>query len=236
MPYFLGSEDHPDPALQRLDHIICRVPDIELFHRYFRDELGFAEAWPIGRFWPEGQTSGIALGGINLEFIQPDQDAPQTAVADTLVFEPTSLEAAKRQFSKLEIATRRFDKLEGSPDLLALRGFEGDDLESPQLICRNLLLESDFAVPMFLCQYGPMLKERLSPHNPRLRSAHGGVLSITLQLEKPGDIERLRRLGYLGSIDLHQAEDSYGRPPVTEIKLQDRAPELKGLDPGFRFT
>src|SRR5689334_3079814 len=116
MPVVHGATSkNPDPVLLRLDHLICRVPDIEHFHSHFLNELGFSEAWPIGRFWPEGRTSGIALGGINLEFIQDDHDAPDRAVTDTFVFEPTSISDAEKVFTGLGVDTRRFLKTESDP-------------------------------------------------------------------------------------------------------------------------
>ena len=234
MSYVVGADhSHPDPALSRLDHIICRVPDIERFHVQFRDELGFPEAWPIGRFWPDGRTSGIALGGVNLEFIQPDIDPPAKAIADTLVFEPTRLEAAERQFSLLGVPTHLFDKLESNPTLLEMRGFEGDRLGSEQLICRNLLLDSEFEIPMFLCGYVPMLKDRLGSSNPSMKSPYGRVLSVECQLAKPGDIWRLSQLGYLGTVELVQTELSFGMSKVLGIRLETGPVELKGIDPGL---
>lgn len=233
MAYVLGPDpSHPAPTLRRLDHLICRVPDIEKFHRHFVDVLGFPEAWPVGRFWPEGRTSGVALGGINLEFIQADSGAPKQAITDTLVFEPTSLEAAEQGFENLGVQTRRFDKLEPDPDLLALRGFTGVQLETPQVICRNLLLESEFPVPMFLCEYTPFLRNRLTD----IPSPHGKILSLTMQLSKPGKIWRIGDVGYLGKLELLQTEAHYGEPKVIEIKLDSGPLDLKGIDPGFRFT
>lgn len=228
MAYVLGPDSrHPNPALKRLDHLICRVPDIETSHRHFTEVLGFPEAWPVGRFWPEGRTSGLALGGINLEFIQADEGAPSQAITDTLVFEPTSIEVAEAGFTRHGVQTRRFDKVEPNPELLALRGFTGGQLQTPQLICQNLLLESDFAVPLFLCDYTPFLKDRLTG----IKTPYGRVLSITMRLPKPGLIWRLGDLGYIGKMELLQTEKEFGSPEVIEIKLEAGP----GIEPGFRF-
>ncbi|MBC8064794.1 MAG: hypothetical protein H7Y17_08190, partial [Chlorobia bacterium] len=183
----------------------------------------------------DGRTSGIALGGINLEFIQPDVDAPEQAVCDTLVFEPTSLQRAEEALGAKGVLTRRLDKIEPDPALLALRGFEEVELQGPQLICKNLLLESEFPVPMFLCEYVPKLKQRLSASNPSFKQPHGRVLSITVQLAKPGAIWRLSDLGYQGNIELLQAESRFGAPSVIEIKFERGPVELQGIDPGFTF-
>ncbi len=236
MAYFLGPNlENPDPAILRLDHLICRVPNIEELHIGLLD-LGFSEAWPVGRFWPEGRTSGIALGGINLELIQPDSGAPTRAIANTLVFEPTSLECAERILSKLGVATHRFDKFESNPELLALRGFSGGELAEPQLICRNLLLDSPFSVPLFFCDYVPKLKALLSPENPRLNTPFGQVRQIHLVLPQPRMIGRLGDLGYLGKIEFLQSEKEFGEPRVTGIQLESGPLDLCGLDLGFQFV
>jgi len=49
MAYVLVSNrDHPDPALKRLDHLICRALDMENGHDQFVNELGFTDSWPKG--------------------------------------------------------------------------------------------------------------------------------------------------------------------------------------------
>lgn len=231
--YVLGpNPNHPAPALKRLDHLICRVPDIVTYHRHFVDVLGFPEAWPVGRFWPEGRTSGVTLGGINLEFIQPDSGAPTEAITDTLVFEPTSLDAAEMGFQRLGVQTRRFDKNEPDPELLRLRGFAEAESRTPQLICRNLFIESEFPLPVFLCDYAPFLKDRLTG----ILSPHGKVISITMRLAKPGSIWRLGDVGYQGNIEIIQSELEFGEPRVTEVRLDSGSIDLQGIDPGFCFT
>jgi hypothetical protein len=198
-------------------------------------DLGFPEAWPVGRFWPQGRTSGIALGGINLELIQPDTGAPTLPIANTLVFEPTSLECAERNLSKFGVATHRFDKFESNPELLALRGFSSGELAKSQLICRNLLLDSPFPVSLFFCDYVPKLKALLSPENPRLKTPFGSVRQIHMVLPRPGMIWRLGDLGYLGKIEFVQSEKEFGEPRVTGIQLECGALDLHGLELGFQF-
>ncbi len=232
MPYVLTKHQGPNSILKRLDHVICRVPDIQHFHRHFSDVLGFSEAWPIGKFWPTGNTSGIALGGINLEFVEEPGIQPQ---ATTLVFEPRSINAASQAFKReLQVETKIFNKIETDSSLLRLRGFSDEEAQGPQLICQNLLLESDFPIDMFFCDYAPGLKKRLSPE--RFSSPHGRVLRIEVSLPNAGDIEQLNSLGYEGEIELYQSETTFGPCQVTGIMLENGPVDLKGIDPGFRFT
>lgn len=229
--YVLYPNKSPDNcALKRLDHIICRVPDIERFHTHFRDVLGFAEAWPIGQFWPEGRTSGVALGGINLEFLEAPGETPR---ATTLVFEPTDIDLAARRFADIEVQTGMFDKIEPDPELLALRGFTGEELESPQLICRNLLLESEFPVDMFLCDYAPKLKARLEPE--RFPMPYGKVIRVEMELAKGGAIWKVGWVGLQGKIEFRQSEDAFGPCRVTGIAFESGAVDMRGIDPGFTF-
>jgi hypothetical protein len=232
MAYVLGPNKSPEGCvLERLDHVICRIPDIERFHTHFRDVLGFGEAWPIGQFWPEGRTSGIALGGINLEFLESPGVAPAVT---KLVFEPTSIDEAAAKFDKVGVQTRAFDKIEADPALLALRGFTEEALAGPQLICRNLLLESEFPIDMFLCDYSPGLRERLAPD--RFPMPYGKVLRVELELPKPGAVWKLGAFGYKGRIEFYQSEDNYGPCRVTGIMFESGAVDLKGIDPGFQFV
>ncbi|CAN5479399.1 hypothetical protein BH11ARM1_BH11ARM1_10110 [soil metagenome] len=127
----------------------------------FVKTLGFPEAWPVGPFWPSALTSGIALGGVNLEFVQPLNNPPSEASIQTLVFEPTRLSDAIRWYEGMGVAMELREKWEGDPTLLHLRGFEAVD--EPQLICRNLIPTQKPAFDFFLCEYSPFLKDRLSP-------------------------------------------------------------------------
>ncbi|HWA82476.1 MAG TPA: hypothetical protein VG820_03520 [Fimbriimonadaceae bacterium] len=156
--------------LVRLDHVIFSVPDIEAAHRELTSR--FPEAWPIGRFWPDGRTSGIAIGGINLELVQPDEAAPTQPVGATLAFEPFSPEVAEFTLRREGLACHRFDKIEPDHDLLRLRGFSEQAGQTPQLICENVLLDEpgEASFDFFTCSYSPFLKEWLSPDHPRLRT------------------------------------------------------------------
>lgn len=152
-----------DGCLRRLDHLICETDDIEGAMRLFVDRLGFPEAWPVGRFWPQGRTSGVALGGINLEFLQADENPPTEARIRTLVFEPTEIERADLYYREAGRPMRLFDKMEENSDLLRLRGFDEAEARIPQRICLNLIPEAPAPVDFFLCRYVPMLRERLGP-------------------------------------------------------------------------
>jgi len=150
-----------EPHLRRLDHLICTVPDISAAMRLFTEGLGFPVAWPIGRFWPQGLTSGVALGGLNLEFIQLDEEEPDVARIETLVFEPVDIAAAAAYYDSIGVRMELRDKWEPDPSLLRLRGFS--DVDSPQLICRNLVPLDPQPVDFFLCEYSPFLHRRLGP-------------------------------------------------------------------------
>lgn len=183
-------------ALARLDHVIFSVPDIRTAHR--RLVSRYPEAWPVGRFWPNGLTSGIAIGGFNLELIQPDTGI-ESPVGHTLVFEPASQEEASRALKSVGLLAVEFDKVEGNAELLRLRGFE--QVDSPQLICRNLLPREADLLPFefFLCEYVPSLKVRLSSDNSRLV----GPPTVTrIQYETPDPsaaTSLLDKLGYRGT-------------------------------------
>lgn len=184
-------------SLARLDHLIYDVPDIEAAHR----ELvgSYPEAWPIGRFWPSGRTSGVALGGINLELMQPDDGAPQAPAGMTLAFEPVSLDAAASALSAAGLSAKVFDKFESDPNLLKLRGFSGAQTE---LICRNLVPEGELPFDFFICDYSPFLKEWLSPRHPRLHTSHH-VVALEYGCPDPDGASRLlSSLGYAGSVEI----------------------------------
>ncbi|HVT14290.1 MAG TPA: hypothetical protein VHE55_18650 [Fimbriimonadaceae bacterium] len=205
--------------LLRLDHVIYSVPDIEAAHAALT--ANFPEAWPIGRFWPSGRTCGIALGGINLELVQPDADAPSTRVGTTLVFEPSSPEVAEFALKRQGIACHSFDKIEPNPELLRLRGFSGEEARMPQLICTNILLDKPAETPFdfFCCSYSPFLEGWLSPDHPRLRMARRvtRVVYGTPQPERATSL--LANLDYAGEIgiEFRRAE----QPAILAIDMSD---------------
>lgn len=153
---------HEKPWCRRLDHLICEVPDIDEALDVWLG-LGFPLAWPVGRFWPSGRTAGVALGGINLEFVQPDESAPSCATIRTLAFEPIDLDLAAAALAGQGISVEVFDKWESDPALLRLRGFDAAESQSPQLICRNAYPTEEPAFPFFFCAYSPPLAKRLAP-------------------------------------------------------------------------
>ncbi|RYG36635.1 hypothetical protein EON81_09170 [bacterium] len=144
--------------LSRLDHFILEVPDIEVAHQAWLGQ-GLSEAWPIGPFWPSALTSGIALGGVNLELVQPIER--DTKEIHTLVFEPTSIAVAYATLFREGLKPRIAPKVETDPELLALRGFPESMRVGPQRICTNVIPDGDPALDFFLCEYAPLLKERL---------------------------------------------------------------------------
>lgn len=235
MRYVLLSDTgHPSPALARLDHVICRVPDIDRYHRLYTQDLGFPEAWPIGRFWPEGRTSGIALGGINLELIQLDDETLEEPLCDRLVFEPTSISRAESEFAKAGYHVRRFEKWEEDAHLLQLRGFHVEPGDGAQLICVNLFPDESFPVPMFLCDYTPELKARLSIDR-RGVAKYGRVTEVVVRAETPGLLTPLNRLGYVGDIAISVDEQAHGAFAITAIHLENGALPSTELPLGFRL-
>jgi catechol 2,3-dioxygenase-like lactoylglutathione lyase family enzyme len=176
-------------GFSRLDHVICRTPDIERAHASLQS-MGFAKAWPIGPFWPGALTSGIAIGGLNLELYQSLDKPLERGFIDTLVFEPTSLEAVEAK-----IPVRRFEKIEPDPALLRLRGFA--ETETPQRICTNLFPLEPAPIDFFVCEYVPFLRDRLTP--ARFPMPHGEVVAITVPVPEPEAATTfLQHLGYAG--------------------------------------
>lgn len=149
--------------LKRLDHLICEVPDIRTAMRWFVFERGYPEAWPVGPFWPNALTSGVALGGINLEFLQSLERPVEEPVIRTLVFEPSDLEESIAYYASFGFPMTLRDKWEPNPELLLLRGFTPEESATPQRICRNLVPDEKPTVDFFLCEYVPFLKQRLGP-------------------------------------------------------------------------
>ncbi len=96
----------------------------------------------------------MALGGINLELLQPDVEPPGTPVLAELVFEP-SAGADLARFGRI------VEKIESDPERLAARGFPPETRAEPQRICTNAYPGAESRWPWFVCDYAPFLKERL---------------------------------------------------------------------------
>ena len=193
----------------RLDHLIATVPDIRASHARLLG-MGFDEAWPIGPFWPSALTSGVALGGVNLELVQPDSGATDVRI-DTLVLAPASLEEGRASFASLQYEER--EKVESDPSLLTLRGFPPAMAATPQTICTNLY-PKDPPYPFFLCRYAPFLRGRLTP--ARFPRPYGLLTSLSLVAPDPIAVRRLFA-GFDSLLDVDYGES----PSVTEIRFLD---------------
>ncbi len=191
-----------------LDHLIATVPDLRATHQRLLD-AGFDEAWPPGPFWPAAITSGIALGGANLELIQPDAGVPRARI-DTLVLAPLTLEEGRAFWPDYE----EREKIEPDAALLALRGFPPELAAEPQTICTNLY-PVDSPYPFFLCLYSPFLRERLAP--ARFGAPHGPMVGLSLTAPNPEEVRRLFA-GRLGPVEL---DVDLGEPAVKAIRFGD---------------
>jgi hypothetical protein len=222
------------PVLRRIDHLLCKVPDIERALAAF-SAVGFPVAWPIGRFWPSAHTCAVAIGGMNLEFIEPDGDKPDRAEIFALAFEPTSLSEAAERFADLGIPCEIFDKVEPDPELLRLRGFDDLSARTSQRICTNLNPVDTLNPDFFLCEYSPFLKERLSPENPMLRTPYGEVVQVTLQSPDPAKaLWTLDDFGYEGPVEIATVAGDEVR--ITEIRLSRGPLAFEGFDASFAFV
>jgi hypothetical protein len=163
-------------------------------------DAGFEEAWPPGPFWPQAVTSGVALGGVNLELFEPATGSERARI-ETLVLAPSSLEEGAVFLQGFQFEERR--KLEPDPSLLALRGFPPSMTNEPQEICVNQI-PLDPPYPFFLCSYMPFLLERLNPS--RFTAPHGAV--VRLELSSPRALDLFQ--GALGEVELvvREANDS----------------------------
>ena len=189
-------------SLARLDHVIYSVRSIAASHRAL--VRTYPEAWPIGRFWPDGLTSGVAIGGMNLELIQFDSNPPENSVGTTLVFQPTSFEDALAAFARAAIPAVVINKQEDDPEKLRRRGFTESECSIRQWICRNLLPERPEELPFdfFVCEYSPFLRRHLSPDNPRL-NLKDRVTEIRVATPDPAAARNvLEALDYRGNVPI----------------------------------
>ncbi|RYG15080.1 hypothetical protein EON82_26680 [bacterium] len=194
-----------------LDHIIAIVPDLRATHTKLL-EAGFDEAWPPGPFWPSATTSGIALGGFNLELYQPSEGFVEAKI-ETLVLAPESREEGREMLRGLDFDER--EKIEPSSDLLALRGFPAEQAAEPQPICTNLY-PSKPPYPFFLCLYSPFLKSRLASEG--FGKPRGPIIGLSLVSPCPEAVRRLFA-GHLGPIELDV--DPGETSEVAEIRFAD---------------
>lgn len=188
------------PYIRRLDHVIAEVADIHATHELLR-QSGFPEAWPIGPFWPSALTSGIALGGINLELVEHETSKPDQDFVRTLVFEPNSPEETVRELSRRGISSHIVEKVEPAPELLRLRGFDETQALTPQQICTNVLIDGDFSIDTFFCAYTKFLRDRLSPDHPALQTDHGRVVRLIVELS-PGGMDAWTALNLPQSVPI----------------------------------
>ena len=195
-----------------LDHLIATVPDLRATHGRLL-ALGFGEAWPPGPFWPAATTSGIALGGANLELVQPSAGVAKPWI-DTLVLAP----ADRSEGDAMPFRFTVRDKVEPDAALLALRGFPPEDTDEPQPICTNLYPTGP-PYPFFLCLYAPFLKARLAPEN--FARPRGDMVGLSLVAPDPDAVLGLFD-GRLGPIALAVASGE--RPRVESIRFSEGPP------------
>ena len=192
-----------------LDHLIATVPDVRASHARLL-AMGFEEAWPVGPFWPSALTSGVALGGANLELVQPEAGIAEARI-ETLVLAPETIGEGLAMAPVFE----KREKVESDAALLALRGFPPEFTATPQTICVNLYPDAS-PYPFFLCLYVPFLKERLAPE--RFRQPRGSICGLRLRAWQPGATQRLFA-GCLGPVELQV--DLAQETVVVEIQFAD---------------
>lgn len=217
-------------AFERLDHLLCDVPDIDAAYEFLNGKLGFPVAWPIGRFWPGKRTCGLALGGINLELVQSDQDPVTTATIRSIAFEPT--DRIEEIFDHEGIPFKTFEKWESNVELLRLRSMPSQ--QGAQLLCTNTL-PADFAIefPFFACQYAVMVKKKLAP-NAFVTPNGNQVEEVLIGHPDPSRLsEQLRRLGRREGIRL--SIHKHPEKEVTAIMMKNGPIDLADWPARFRF-
>lgn len=223
-------------AFSRIDHLICEVPDLEAALALFAGRFQLPIAWPAGRFWPGASTCGVAIGGLNLEFIELDENAPTVARISTLAFEPTSLDQALQAFEASGLSYEEYEKVEADPGLLRLRGFSDADAATPQQICVNLAPTGrDLPFDFFACQYSPFLRDWLSPGNHRLLPAGREVRKIVYGTPQPEEAEKLlESLLFTDTVELTfvQAETK----GVLEIHITGEPLDMEGWNAAFTIV
>ncbi len=232
------SDPAGSAALRRLDHVICEVPDIHEALDYFHERLGFPVAWPIGRYWTWGLTCGVSLGGMNLEFLQPDERRFQKATIRRLAFEPTTLEAARAGFERLSIPYEVQEKIETDPALLRLRGWDEEAARRPERLCTNLFPDrSRIAWDYFVCEYAPFQRDRLAP---AAFETPGRNRVVEVCCGTPKTWEAAQEITKLGLEDRKTSPEvtfvPHHEDEVVEIRMANGPLDLRGFESDFRFV
>jgi len=218
-------------AFQRLDHLLCDVPDIDEAFDLFHNRLGFPVAWPIGRFWPHGRTCGIALGGANLEFIQNDNEPTREAVIRRIAFQPTAElhDVLRREHIPFTV----FEKRESDPELLLLRALPADQGE--QLLCTNTLPDEDkLEFPLFACEYAPIPKAALAPTAFEI-PGDNALLEIVIGHQEPAAVKsQLERLGIAAGVQI--VAERFPVRIVTQLVMKNGAINLGAWPASFKFV
>ena len=217
-------------AFERLDHLLCQVPDIEQAFDLLHRKLGFPVAWPIGTYWPNGKQCGIALGGINLELIQSFESPVKEASIRCIAFEPTA--DIHQVLDREKIPYNVFIKKESTPELLEMRGLPAAGGE--QVLCTNTMIdESRIAFSFFACEYAPRVKKLLAPESFEIPGGNSVEEILIGHREPQGLKEDLQRLGVHSGVRLtahkHSSEE------VTAIVMKNGPLDLGNFPSRFKF-
>jgi hypothetical protein len=217
-------------AFRRLDHLLCDVPDIDAAFDLFTKQLGFPVAWPIGRYWPHGRTCGVGLGGINLEFIQPDSGAPSKATIRGIAFEPT--DRIQEIFDREGIPYATSEKWESNDELLALRSMPTG--QGAQLLCTNTM-PAEYAIefPFFACKYSVVVTRKLQPLT---RALADGNMVEQVFLGHPDPSALKQQIGRFGIQEgVRLAVIQHSTKEVVAISMRTGPVDLGGWPAGFEF-